>query len=328
MTKMINVTVLGEVLMRMDIPNSVNTFNGQEFKVYYGGSEANVASALAEKCINTHLLTKVPNNYIGHAVLKHFKSNDVLFNDKVLVDEGRVGIYYTLPGYGSRFSEVIYDRSDSAFVKNTIKLKDIDFNNMDLFHVSGVTAALSQDMQELILSIVAECQRRNILVSYDSNYRMKLWTQKQAGDFLQKILPYTDILFAGRLDFIHMLGFDEKMDDESMIEQIRQRHNNISVISYTKRTVLSNSTHKIIGYYNTKDTTYKSMEVEFEVLDRIGGGDNFTANVLHGILNKLDPQSTIENSIMSSSIQHTFLGDFTNTNNKVWGTMSKTGVDR
>lgn len=322
------VTLLGEVLMRMDVPNSVNIFNGLDFKVYYGGSEANVASGLAEKGIKTTLLTKVPNNYLGLAILKHFKSNDVLFNDNTLTVDGRVGIYYTQPGFGSRFSDVAYDRSNSAFCESLFKISEIDFENMDVFHVSGVSAALSDEMQELILDIVCECQKRNIKVSYDSNYRSKLWSQKQAGEFLKKILPYTNILFAGRLDFIHLLNIDMKLLDSEMIKIIRSEYDNIDVISYTLRTVITNNHHKLVGYYNTKNETIISNEVEFEVLDRIGGGDNFTANVLYGYLNTVDKPQLINDAIISSSIQHTFMGDFTNTNNKKWTSDGLTGVNR
>lgn len=322
------VTLLGEVLMRMDVPNSVSTFNGHDFKVYYGGSEANVACGLAEKGIKTTLLTKVPNNYIGLSIIKHFKSNDVLFSDDTLTSEGRVGIYYTQPGFGSRFADVVYDRANSSFTESLFQIKDVDFDNMDVFHVSGVSAALSHDMQNLIIEIASECQKRNIKVSYDSNYRSKLWSQKQAGEFLKKILPYTNILFAGRLDFFHLLNLEEKFDDNEMINIIRNKYDNLDIISYTLRTVITNSRHKLIGYFNTKDEMIKSDVIEFDVLDRIGGGDNFTANVLYGYLNDLDYTQLINDAITYSSIQHTFTGDFTSTNNKKWTSLGLTGVDR
>ena len=82
----------------------------------------------------------------------------------------RTGIYFLQVGSGNRTSKVIYDRADSAF--SNMKIDDLDVEKalagVDVFHFSGVTLALSEELRKLTMRILKYCKNNNIIISYDS----------------------------------------------------------------------------------------------------------------------------------------------------------------
>ena len=108
---------LGELLLRLSPPNYEKIRTTDEFKVTYGGAEANVAASLSNLGIDTSYFTVVPDSSIGKAAIRYLRSNDVHCSPCIYSDEGRMGIYFLEEGFGVRSSKVTYDRKDSAFSK-------------------------------------------------------------------------------------------------------------------------------------------------------------------------------------------------------------------
>ncbi len=306
---MSKILTFGEVLIRLDVYDTFNELNKADGQYFIGGSELNVASELS-KNNDVDFYTNLANNRIGQTIVKHIKNNDINFHGE-MIDNTRIGTYYFCNGRGNRSSIVEYDRDFSSFKLNPLKISDIDLNGVKHIHISGITAALSKEHQDFIISLIETAKENKITISYDSNYRMKLWTQKEAGEFLNKIISRVDILFAGRLDFIHLLNMDESKSTDEMINDLFFDNPDLNIIAFTKREVIDSNKHKLTGYLYEGDRGYVTDTIEFMVQDRVGGGDNFTANILNGVLNGKDVQDTLEMAIENSIIQHTFDGDYT-----------------
>ena len=173
----------GEIMLRLTPPNNQKIIQANSFEAVYSGGEANVIASLAIMGHDTKFITKLPNNYLGEKVISKFRGYNVDVND-VVIGEGRLGVYYSEIGHGLRSTEVIYDRKYSAI--SMAKKEEFDIKKMlkdvGLVHLSGITPALSNNLKELIIDIVKECRRQGILVSYDSNYRSKLWSIDEAKE--------------------------------------------------------------------------------------------------------------------------------------------------
>ena len=136
---------------------------------------------------------------------------------------------------------MIYDRCYSAMTSLTsgdIDLKQL-FQNVDVFVVSGITVALNQTIQDIVVEMVKYCRGNHILVVYDSNYRAKLWSVEAAGQALKRILPYVDILSAGYLDAQNLLGilsqadtFEQRLED--VYGQMKALYPQLQYIVYYK----------------------------------------------------------------------------------------------
>lgn len=305
----------GEIMLRLTPPNNQKIIQANSFDTVYSGGEANVIASLAMFGHNTKFVTKLPNNYLGQKVVSKFRGYNIDVND-ILIGEGRLGIYYSEIGHGVRSTEVIYDRKYSAISMAKKEEFDLDkiLDSVGVVHLSGITPALSDELYDFIIEIVKKCNKEGILVSYDSNYREKLWPLEKARILLEEILPYIDVVFLGYLDMINILKFEDKeIDFEENLERLYrvlfEKYPNLKVAACTKRKVNSINNNSLKGYLFNGKKLIKSNEYTFDILDRVGGGDAFTAGILHGILKEIDEERIIEFGICASALKHSIQGD-------------------
>ena len=305
----------GEIMLRLTPPNNQKIIQSDSFEAVYSGGEANVIASLAILGHDTKFITKLPYNYLGKKVISKFRSYNVNVED-IIIGEGRLGVYYSEIGHGLRSTEVIYDRKYSAI--SMAKKEEFNIKNMlkgvGLVHLSGITPALSSNLKELIIDIVKECKNQGILVSYDSNYRSKLWAIDEAREVLEEVLPYIDFAFLGYLDMINILKFeDENLEFEEGLkyhyENLFKKYPNLRFASCTKRTVNSINNNTLQGYLFDGNNLFKSNKYTFDILDRVGGGDAFTAGILHGVLNEMENDRIVEFGTCASALKHSIIGD-------------------
>lgn len=305
----------GEIMLRLTPPNNQKIIQANSFEAVYSGGEANVIASLSIFGHDTKFITKLPDNYLGKRVINKFRSYNVDVND-ILVGEGRLGVYYSEIGHGLRSTEVIYDRKYSAISmasKKEFNIKSM-LKDIGIVHLSGITPALSNDLRELIIDITKECKKEGILVSYDSNYRSNLWSLDEAKKVLEEILSYIDFVFLGYLDMINILKFDDNNlpFDEKLkyhYEYLFKKYPNLKYAACTNRIVNSVNNNTLYGYLFNGNDFFKSSSYTFDILDRVGGGDAFTAGVLHGILSNMKNSRIVEFATCASSLKHSIKGD-------------------
>lgn len=310
---MAKILTLGEIMLRLSTASGVRLNESQQLSSHYGGGEANVAVSLANFGHQVAFASKVPGNSLGEAVVKHLRKFGVA-TDLLAIGGPRLGTYYMEAGIGERAASVIYDRAGSSFATLTElpwSYKEL-FNEVDLFHVSGITAALSPQWREWTIELVKAAKEFGTLVSFDINYRGKLWSQTAAGDAMREILPYVDYCSAGELDARFLLGIPEDQAGglTYYYQQMQQLFPNIQGFYSTKRTVLSASSNRLIGTLWLGDTYYESQVHEIEpIVDRVGGGDAFASGILHGLLSDFEAQEIVNFATAASALKHTVHGD-------------------
>ena len=140
----IKITTFGELFLRMQVPGGNRFTQMNELQVYTGGAEANVCVLLSQLGINTHYITRVPNNDLSKLTLNELHKYKVDTTDCIYGGE-RMGLYFVESGNQVRASQVIYDRSNSAF--STINEDDINWDivlaDSTLFHWSGISPGVS-----------------------------------------------------------------------------------------------------------------------------------------------------------------------------------------
>lgn len=302
-------------MLRLTPPNNQKILQSNSFEAVYSGGEANVIASLAMFGHNTKFVTKLPNNHLGQKVLSKFRGYNVDISD-IVTGEGRLGIYFSEIGHGLRSTEVIYDRKYSAISMADKSEFDIDkiLDGVGFVHMSGITPALSKSLREFTIDFIKACKERGILVSYDSNFRAKLWSLEEAREVLKEVMPLIDIAFLGHLDMINILQFEDKgLDFDENLKDLYSRlfkeYPNLKYAACTKRTVNSINNNSLKGYLYDGEDLIVSNEYTFDILDRVGGGDAFTAGVLHGIFKNMKHEEIIEFGICASSLKHSILGD-------------------
>ena len=158
----------GEIMLRLTPPNYEKIRMASSFEASYGGSEANIALALANLGVDSTFFSVVPNNSLGKSAVRWLRSNDVHCTPMILTEpdetpSNRLGTYYLETGYGIRASKVIYDRKHSAITEYDFSQVDLDalLDGYDWLHLSGITPALGPNCRGLIIDMLKVAKKKD-----------------------------------------------------------------------------------------------------------------------------------------------------------------------
>ena len=320
----------GEIMLRLTPPNYEKIRMTSSFDATYGGSEANIALALANLGIDSTFFSVVPDNSLGKSAIRMLRSNDVHCSPVILstpeeTPTHRLGTYYLETGYGIRPSEVTYDRKHSAITEYDLSRVDLDalLEGFDWIHLSGITPALSESCADFMLECLRKAKEKGLTVSFDGNFRSTLWSWDEARDYCTRCLPYVDVLLgiepyhlwkdendhsAGDWkDGIPLQPSYEQQDE--VFQHFVERYPNISCIARHVRYVHSGSENSLLAYRWYQGHTFESKKFTFNILDRVGGGDAFASGLIYAMMNNYKPMDMINFAVASSVIKHTIRGD-------------------
>ncbi|TMI83661.1 MAG: sugar kinase [Bacillati bacterium ANGP1] len=173
---MTTVVGIGETLIRLAPQNSDTLESAAALTVHVGGAEANVCASLAHLGIPTAWISRLPANPLGRRIAATIRGFGVNVDGVLWAPDGRVGLMLVQPEAGPRASEVVYYRRDSAFA--SIDPDEVAWNLLDgarVVHLTGITPALGPNASRLVERAIAEARRRRVRISFDVNYRAKLW---------------------------------------------------------------------------------------------------------------------------------------------------------
>lgn len=316
------IITFGEIMLRLKTPEHLRIIQSQNFEASYGGAEANVAVSLAMLEDNVSFLTKVPDNPVGMAALKEIRGYGVN-TDLVLKGGKRLGIYYFEKGSNIRQTNVVYDREYSAI--SLAKPEEFCWENIlqdvDIFYFSGVTPAISDNIEIALTEALKYCKEHNIQVVCDLNYRGKMWSTEKAQSVMKKLMNYVDLCIANDEDFESSLGihaFDgnlshgiDQIDDykRGMLE-ITKQYPNCKAVASVLRNIHTVEDGQWMGIYLCDGKFYESPIHTVHSLEAVGAGDAFAAGLLHALVKEFSPQKLIDFSIAASimklMIQHDF----------------------
>jgi 2-dehydro-3-deoxygluconokinase len=314
------IVCFGELLLRLGAPGRQMLLQSPVLEVHVGGAEANVAVSLARFGHDARMVGVVADNALGEAALGELRRHRV---DTRGVQQavGRMGLYFLTPGAIQRPSEVLYDRADSAFARAGGGTHDWPalLAGADWLHVSGVTPALGQRAADGVLSAVRAARAAGTKVSFDGNFRPKLW-QAWGGDaptILRGLMAEADLLFASHRDLQVVLGleFPQATPQERFAAGAAaafQAFPHLRQMAATVRVQRSVDHHVISAITALRDGalhTTAARDVS-PIVDRIGTGDAFAAGVLHGGLAGLSAQDALDFGVAAACLKHSLPGDF------------------
>lgn len=318
---MAKIITLGEIMLRLSTPGQKRFVQSESFDVVYGGGEANVAVSLAGFGHDTYFVSKVPKHEIGQSAVNALNRYQVKTNYIVRGGE-RLGIYFLETGASMRPSKVIYDRANSAIALAKVDEFDFDeiFKDATWFHWSGITPALSKQAAEITKKACIAAKKHGVTVSVDLNYRKKLWTPEQAQSVMKDLMQYVDVCIGNEEDAELVLGFKPKhtnvtsgkleVDAYKDIFKDMKETFGFKMVATTLRESYSATKNGWSALLYDGKTFYESKKYTIEpIIDRVGGGDSFSAGLIHGLITK-EKQEAIEFAVAASALKHTIPGDF------------------
>ncbi|MGN6375095.1 MAG: sugar kinase [Sphingomonas sp.] len=307
----------GEVMLRLSPPNRELLLQTPHLDVWTAGAEANVATALARLGHDVALATVLPSNPLGDAALVSLRGHGVDCR-RVLRRDGRMGLYFVVPGAGLRATDVTYDRAHSAFAQTPVDAWDWTslLDGVDRLHLSGITPALGPVSATAALAAAEAASARNIPVSFDGNYRARLWEtwDSDPRTILTELVGHADILFGNHRDVALLLGRDFGGGGEDRREAAAAAafaaFPKLQIIASTARHVLDCDHHRLSARIDARDGHAQTEDIELTgIVDRIGAGDAFAAGVLHALRLGRGIERAAADGLALTCLKHSLPGD-------------------
>ncbi|TFG99562.1 sugar kinase [Candidatus Thorarchaeota archaeon] len=304
-----DVVTFGEVMLRLSPPDFMRFEQTPSYNAHAGGAEMNVAVACSRLGLNSAYVTKLGDNSIGHFIRNKAREHGVDTSHIQFDPDSRCGIYYVEFGAAPRTNRVIYDRQHSAISK--IKPGEVDWTKIlegtKLFHTSGITPALSTSCAESTTEVLKVAKEQGCKVSYDVNYRGKLWTPKEAQKYTEPVSEYIDVLITTEEDTKVVYGIEGK-DYEDVAAKLTDKFG-FDVVVITMRETPSVLLNKWSVFAYSDGKIFKSPTYDVEVIDRLGGGDSCSAGFIYGYLVEKDLQKAVDFGSAFSALKHSVPGD-------------------
>lgn len=330
----------GEIMVRLQPPGYLKFIQADSFQVSYAGAEANVLVFLSRMGHDTDFVTKLPSSEMSEALVAKLCQHRVGV-DSIVYGGDRIGLYYLERGASQRPSKVIYDRKYSSI--SMARQDDFDwkkiFEGVDWFHFTGITAALSDEMADICEEACRIAKAKGVLISCDLNYRATLWSKDKAAKVLTKLAHYVDVIIGNEEDAEACLGIE--MDSVDVAKGILDlsayekaaRHivecYGAKTVAFTLRTSISASVNKWAAILYQNGKIFFSREYEIQLVDRVGGGDSFSAGLIHALMENYDPQKAIDFAVAASCLKQTMEMDFNlASENDIYHLMSGDGSGR
>ena len=292
---------LGEVMLRLAARPPQRLEQAQELDVQIGGTEANVAAACARLGLRTAVISALPAEHAwGDRTVRELMGHGVDCRGVIRRPGQRMGLYFIEYGMAPRPVRVLYDRRDSAFSR--LMADDVDWGlvrSARVVHLTGVTAALGDNLRDVVRRAIDEAASAGVPVSFDVNYRSRLWSPKEARDFLSEILPRCGYVFIGSDDAATV--FELEGPPERVLEGLRRL-----APSATVALTLGEAGSAVLG---AQGVWRPSRRYTVSVVDRVGAGDAYAAGFLWATLLGRAPQQAVDAATALAALKCTVWGD-------------------
>ncbi|RJX41472.1 sugar kinase [Paenibacillus pinisoli] len=262
----------------------------------FGGAESNVAIGLARLGSSVGWFGALGDDPFGKLIMKTMRGEGVDISRVRFNGEAPTGMMFREHVAGRL--AVHYFRKGSAASRMTPEDLDEDYiRGAKLLHVTGITCALSEDCRRTVRRAVDIAKEAGVLVSFDPNLRLKLWSIEEARQTLLPLAEDADYFLPGWDELKLLYNTDD-------YAEVKERLNALKGISVIKgmgdaTVVLDKGVETSIPFYPAE-----------QVVDTVGAGDGFCAGFLAGIMKGMTPTEAVRLASINGSLVVQMRGDW------------------
>lgn len=294
---------LGEAMVRLTPPGFARLEQARTLEVTVGGAELNVAVAAARLGVTSSWISALPDNALGRMILDTAREAGVDVSRVALSPHDRAGLYFVERGAAPRGGSVLYDRAGSAASRLEPKTIawDAILSGARWFHTSGITPALSDTAAATVAEALAAAKAAGLTVSYDLNFRGRLWSPEKARAVQEPLLRHVDILIASAETARIVFGLGDA-------EQLRQKFG-LAAVATTVRDSSRAWLSTVSGIVAAEGGVHRARTYDVEVVDDIGSGDAFAAGLIFGRLRQESWEAAVRYATALAALKCTVPGD-------------------
>ncbi len=305
---MSDVVTFGETMVRLSPPDHRRLEQTTSLDVNIGGAEWNVAVDLSRLGISTAWVSRLTDNALGWMIRNKAREQGVDISHIVWTKDDRIGVYFVEFGATPRPSSVLYDRAHTAI--SQVKPGEINWEEVlkgaKWFHTSGITPALSPGAAQVTTEALQAARKAGCKVSYDLNYRARLWTEEEARKCQEPLMEHIDVLFSTEEDTRKVLGITGQ-DYREVAQKLAEKFN-FEVVCITLREDVSVLRNRWTAIAYSAGKIYDDRTYDVEIVDRVGAGDSYTAGFIYGYLTG-DVAKGVKYGNAYSALKHSTPGD-------------------
>src|SRR3954467_4429798 len=327
-----DLVALGESMIRLSPPQHGRIEFAPQLEVWVGGGEYNVAYALARLGLRTGWVGGLNSSPMGAIIRNHGRAvgMDLSYAGGRKGAGGgkkdRIGLNFSEVGTSKRASTTLYDRGHSATAG--IKPGEVSWKKLfkedgaRWFPPGGIFSALSDSTRQVVAEAVKAAHDAGTIVSYDLNFRSKLWKSEEAIATTKPLVPFIDALIGNEEDFETVLGYHAEGVDvhkagaldvgpfKKMVERVVKDYKNIKVVGTTLRGVKTATINDWSAIMWTEGQFYDGPQFDnLEIEDRVGGGDGFASGFTYGFLTGRSPQECVNLGVAHGALLMSTMGD-------------------
>jgi 2-dehydro-3-deoxygluconokinase len=269
----VDVISIGEPMIEFTAREKGNLRKARLFELGWGGDTSNFAVAVARLGKKPGYICRVGDDEFGMSFLEMWKREGVDSSHVIVEKNGFTAAYFiSLKNRGEH--DFTYIRKGSA--ASHLSPQDIDSNyikSAKLVHISGITQAISENCRAATSEALSLAKESGVKVSYDPNFRLKLWPSSEAAKrVIAETVPSTDIFLPTAEEATMLTGTSDP------VEQAEKLLNSVSDVVAIKMGAK--------GCYMARSNGEKRMVRGFrvKVVDTTGAGDAFDGAVVVGCL--------------------------------------------
>jgi len=297
----------GELLLRYSPAGNTGWINNK-VPVFLGGSELNVAMALARWKIPVRYFTALPINFLAKEIEDFIRIKNI--DTSCIRHEGkRIGLYYLQQDMDLKHSSVFYDRENSSFSDLQPGMIDWDtaLNGASWFHFSAISPSLNENVAAVCKEGLDAAKAKGLKISVDLNFRKSLWQYGKAPeDVMTSLVKYCDIIMGNIWSVKALLGIevDELIHHRDSVSYFRSSGfvGEILQKKFPKCSLVANTFRmdeeqglKYFAALHSGNMNYFSPEFFTDSFtSKVGTGDCFMASLIYGLYHQQPLQQVID----------------------------------
>jgi 2-dehydro-3-deoxygluconokinase len=256
---------IGETMAMVTPAVAVSAADADTFLLDAGGAESNVAAHVAALGHRAMWFSRLGADALGRRIVRQLTERGVDVARVEFDDAHPTGLYVKDPGRG-----VLYYRRDSAASHlSEADAEAVSFDGVDLLHVSGITAAISESAAAFLSRVITRARDHGVPVSFDVNHRAPLWDAATAAPALLDLARRADIVLVGRDEAQHLWDTDAPADVRALLPDVGEL-------------VVKDGDVGATAFAGADEVFEPALVVE--VVEAVGAGDAFAGGYLAGRL--------------------------------------------